>query len=185
MRIAACVGVVGLLACATSGQAPEGGLRDVTESMTTDNNTRGKQYIIFTNADVGAQSVVRAPLDSAYAAISGAYKVLGLDVKTADPMAHTVGNKKIVAMRTLLGKRLSAYLDCGLDPALGVPRADEYRVTISMVSSLAAKDPTNTIVTTLVTAEANDLATSASSVYCSSTGTLERMLLRSAGYQPS
>lgn len=141
--------------------------------------------MVYTNADVGNQTVVSAPLDSAYAALNAAYQSLGVDIKTSDPAQHMLGNRHIVAMRTFLGSHLSTFFDCGNDATIGTPRADSYQLSISVVSTLSAKDAQNTRVTTLATAMAIDLATSATPVYCPSTGKLERSLLRAAGFQPN
>jgi hypothetical protein len=138
---------------------------------------------MYGNADLGDQTVVPASLDSAYAAIVLAYRSLGVDIKTSDPSEHLLGNRHIVVMRTWLGSRLSTFFNCGNDPAIGTPRADTYQLIISVVSTLSAKDAQNTRVTTLATAQANDLATSASAVYCPSTGKIERSLLKAAGFQ--
>jgi hypothetical protein len=54
-----------------------------------------------------------------------------------------------------------------------------------MVSTLTKNDAGSTRVVTLVTGMASDIATSASDVYCSSTGVLETALLNAAGYQPN
>lgn len=139
---------------------------------------------MYGSAETGEAAQLGAPIDSAYAGILMAYRSLGIDIKTSDPAQHVLGNRHLVVMRRFLGSPLSTFFSCGNDPALGTPRADSYQMIISVVSTLVAKDANNTTVTTLATAQANDLATSASSVYCSSTGKLERSLLKAAGFQP-
>jgi hypothetical protein len=172
--------------CASGGGAapPEGGLRDVVE-VGPGNNGRDGSHVAYNSADLGEQAVLPAPIDSAYASLLMSYQSLGLQIKTSDPAQHVLGNRHIVVMRTWLGSRLSTFFNCGNDPALGTPRADSYQLIISVVSTLSAKDANSTTITTLATAQANDLATSASSVYCSSTGKLERSLLKAAGFQPN
>jgi hypothetical protein len=174
------------MGCASrGGGAPEGGIRDVAETPNGNANGRQGPHIIYGDADLGDQTIVPAPLDTAYAAITTAYRSLGLDIKTSDPSQHVLGNKHIVVMRTWLGSRLSTFFNCGNDPAIGSPRADSYQLIISVISTLSVKDAADTRVTTLVSAQANDLATSASAVYCPSTGKLERSILRAAGFEPS
>jgi hypothetical protein len=186
MRFVVCAMTLAAMGCASKGGSPpEGGIRDVAETPTGNGNGRQGAHIVYSDADLGDQTIVPAPLDTAYAAITTAYRSLGLEIKTSDPSAHMVGNQHIVVMGTWLGSRLSTYFSCGLDPTIGRPRADSYRLTISVVSTLSAKDAKDTRVTTLVSAQANDLATSASAVYCPSTGKLERTILRAAGFQPS
>lgn len=186
MRYVVCAMMaLGVLGCATGGGAPAGGLRDVAETEPGANNGRGGQHVIYSSADLGEEADVPASLDTAYAAMAMAYQSLGAEIKTSDPSQHLIGNRHIVVMRTWLGSRLSTFFSCGNDPAIGTPRADSYQLIISVVSTLSAKDAQNTRVTTLATAQANDLGTSASAVYCPSTGKIERSLLKAAGFQQS
>ncbi len=171
--------------CASGGATPEGGNRDVAEVSAGGANGREGSHIVYSDADLGTEMSVPAPLDSAEAALRAAYQSLGVEIKTSDPAQHMFGNRHIVVMRTWIGSRLSTFFNCGNDPALGTPRADSYQLIISVVSTLSVKDAQDTRVTTLATAQANDLATSASPVYCPSTGKVERALLRTAGFQPN
>lgn len=175
--------VWGLVGCASGGQAPEGGVRDVAQTLPSESSSREGSHIIYGNADVGEESFVPVPLDTAYDAMTMAYKSLGVDIMTSDPAQHVLGNRHIVVMRTWLGSRLSTFFNCGNDPAIGTPRADSYQLIISVVSTLSPKDGQNTRVTTLASATATDLATSASAVYCPSTGKIERSLLKAAGFE--
>jgi hypothetical protein len=199
MKLRAAVFGLGALACASGGASnePQSGVRDVgtvsgagshlgdskAASGTRQTLTRdlGPAY---TAPDVGWRSTVPAPLDGAYHAIMEGYGVIGVDILTNDSRAHVVGNKSVIATQ-LLGQPLSKFLDCGRDGATGQARADSYRVIFSIISSFAAVDSATTRVTTLVTAEAQDRGTSASPIHCSSTGILERALLRAAGYPSS
>jgi hypothetical protein len=138
----------------------------------------------ITDADVGMAVVVPTSLDAAYDALTKAYLSLGLKV-SRDPGAHAVGNDHVVVMRNMLGRKLSAFFNCGMDAVMGSPRADAYQVTFSVMSTLSPVDSARTRVVTLVTGQATDLATSASPVYCSSTGLMESTLLKTAGLQPN
>lgn len=175
---------LGLVGCASGGNTtPEGGIRDVAETTPGPSDAREGPHIMYTNSDLPNDAVVPSSLDSAYAALQIAYRSLGMEIKTSDPAQHMLGNRHIVVMRTFLGSPLSTFFSCGMDPAVGRPRADTYQLVISVVSTLTAKDAGDTRVSTLASAQANDIATSASSVYCPSTGKLERSLLRAAGFQ--
>jgi hypothetical protein len=183
MRFVVCAMALGLVGCATGGGAPAGGLRDVVETTPNgNNNSREGSHIVYSTADLGEENVVPAPLDTAYAAMMTAYRSLGVDIKTSDPARKVLGNRHIVVMRTWLGSRLSTFFNCGNDPAIGTPRADSYQLIISVVSTLSAKDGQSTRVNTLASATATDLSTSASAVYCPSTGKIERSLLKAAGF---
>ena len=199
MRYLVCLGAIGLVGCATG--APEGGPRDngAMPTMSGLNNGRGVggssvnqptgnsagRVSAFTSSDLGMLTTVPVPLDSAYNALAKAYATLGLPVTTNDPAEHTVGNRHVVVLHKMMGRKLSAYFSCGIDAVMGWQRADSYKVSFSMVSTLSKNDAGSTRVVTLVTGTASDIATTASDVYCSSTGVLETALLNAAGYQPN
>ena len=194
MRYLVSLSAIALVGCATS--APEGGPRDNGAFPTTrqvnmrpgavdaTSNASGRASAM-TSSDLGMLTNVPVPIDSAYAALTKAYASLGLPITTKDPVAHTVGNGRVVVLHKMMGRNLSAYLSCGIDPVMGRQRADTYQVIFSMVSTLMKNDSGSTRIVTLVTGQATDLATSASSVYCSSTGVLEGALLQAAGYPSS
>jgi hypothetical protein len=184
MRIAVWMTALVALGCASGGSpAPEGGVRDVAETPQGGNGREGP-HIVYGNADVGDQQVVFVSIDSAYKALATAYKSLGFDLKVDDPNQHLLGNRHVVKMRMMLGSRLSTFFNCGNDPAIGSPRADSYQLVFSVISTLTAKDSETTRIVTLVTGQANDMSTSASSVYCPSSGKLERAIVRAAGFDP-
>jgi len=197
MKLSAAVLGLGALACATGGVTPEpegavrdagtvgsvGGHIEATSDVTRQTLIRNLGPI-YTAPDVGWRSTVGAPIDAAYHAIMEGYGVLGVEILTNDARTHVVGNRGIIATQ-MLGQPMSKFVDCGRDGATGQPRADSYRVTLGIISSFVAVDSARTSVTTMVTAEAIDRGTSATPVHCSSTGILERALLRAAGYQSS
>ncbi|HZS58445.1 MAG TPA: hypothetical protein VFA43_04195 [Gemmatimonadaceae bacterium] len=137
----------------------------------------------MTSADLGMQTYVPQPLDSAYTNLKKAYLSMGIELTTLDPASHVVGNRRVAVRTKMLGRNLSAFLNCGQDAVMGWPRADHYQVIFSVVSTLSSADAGRTRVVTLVTGEASDMASSASAVYCSSTGALESTILKAAGYQ--
>jgi len=196
MRFVVCATAAMALGCASGGgSAPEGGVRDIgtvqipggagsKDSRGGASGAGAGTMTLYTSADVGMMTTVPAPVDAAYSALTKGYLSLGIDLATRDPGAHVIGNRHIVVMHEMFGHRLSAFFECGIDPVMGTQRADTYRLTYSVVSTLSSADAGQSRVTTLVTAQAADLATSASTVYCSSTGLMERTLLKASGFQP-
>ena len=188
-----CAAALVAVGCHTG--TPEGGPRDngafptssglskMGEALPHGNSTG--RVSAFTTSDLGMLTTVPVPLDSAYSALTKAYATLGLPVTTNDPAEHTVGNRHVVVLHKMMGRNLSAFFSCGIDAVMGRQRADTYKVSFSMVSTLTKNDAGSTRVITLVTGMASDIATSASDVYCSSTGVLETALLNAAGYQPN
>jgi hypothetical protein len=163
------------LACATVGPSPQrqGELRDVVR---TDN---GQMY--RTTPDYAITGALPKPVDEAFAAMLLAYQKLGIEATTNDTGTHSVGNMAVLAVHQFNGEDLSRYFECGRD-ALGTPRADHYRITFAVVSTLTKDGPTATKVETFVTARGSDPGGS-SDVYCSTTGHLENEIVQMASKQ--
>lgn len=167
-------GVV-VLGCATAGSSsqPTGELRDVAH------NENGE--MLRTTPDYAITGSVSRPLDEAYAGMLLAYQKLGIETTTNDPVNHRVGNTAVTVLHRWNGEDLSRFFECGRD-ALQTPRADQDRITFSVVSTLGA-DGAATKVETFVTARGADPGANGSTVYCSTTGHLEALLLKLANQQ--
>ncbi|HXB23109.1 MAG TPA: hypothetical protein VNV25_00120 [Gemmatimonadaceae bacterium] len=161
------------LACTTVGPSPQrqGELRDVVQ---TDN---GQMY--RTTPDYAITGALPKPIDEAYAAMLLAYQKLGIETTTNDPNGRSVGNMAVLVVHRFNGEDLSRYFECGRD-ALGTPRADHYRITFAVISTLVADGPTATKVETLVTARGTDPGGGGSDLYCSTTGHLENEIVKTA-----
>ena len=85
------------------------------------------------------------------ASSGGVYEQLGIPVTTTDPMTMTVGNLGYEARR-IDGVRMNAYVDCGNSPA--GPVANQYAVTLSVMTKLAKVGESRTEVSTVVDASA-------------------------------
>jgi hypothetical protein len=192
MRWVMCAVPLVAVGCHTG--APEGGPRENgpfptssgisdTHQLLPPGNSTGRANFT-TTADLGLQTYLSVPVDTAFTALKKGYLSLGLEITKQDPAEHVVGNSRVVVLHKMMGRNLSAFLNCGPDAVMGWPRADHYQVIFSILSTLTARDSGHTRLVTLVTAEASDMATSASGIYCSSAGVLETALLNAAGYQP-
>ena len=114
---------------------------------------------------------IPAPLDAVWDALPKVYQTLDIPQAGADPGAKLFGNPQF-RPRRIAGERMSAYLDCGAG-FTAVPKADEYEVTISVLTRLTPDDYGGTVAATTVTATAKPRAESGNPVYCASKGTLE------------
>ena len=127
----------------------------------------------------GARAIaIPVPLAKSWKALSAAYGNLGIPVDVADVASHTLGNHHVELRRRLGSDRLSAFLDCGkgLD---GFAHADEYAVTLDLVTQLTAADNDGTTVRTLVSATATPVSGLASEpVQCVSNGKLEQRIAK-------
>ena len=175
---AAFVGLAGAFAlgCITASNSPQrqGELRDVVQTE--------DGQMLRTTPDYSIRDAIPKPVDEAFAAMLLAYQKLGIQTTTNDVDGHSVGNMSVTALRQFHGQDLSRYFECGRD-AFNTPRADRYRITFSVVSTLAADGPGVTKVETLVTARGNDPSGNGNDVYCSTTGHLEALLIETAKQQ--
>lgn len=126
--------------------------------------------------DAGAVArTVAAPLDSIWAALPGVYETLGIAGAGADPEQKLYGNPAFKPRR-IDGERLSRYIDCGRG-VTAAPRADEFDVTMSVITRLAPAAGGGTLVTTTVQASGKPRAVSGNPVFCPSKGTLEALVV--------
>lgn len=162
-----------LWGCVATNPAP--GTLPYRDVATTEDGS-----IIRTSSDVAIRASLNLPMDEAYAAMLLAYSHLGIEATTNDSGSHVVGNMSFTLQGAFHHENLSRYFECGRDAALGTPRADHYRITFSVVSTLRPAGTSATNVETLVTAKGSDPSGNGADVYCSTTGHLEAELLQAA-----
>jgi len=110
-------------------------------------------------------------MDSVLMALPAVYTTLGVPDHGIDPESGIYGNRSFRARR-IEGNRLSNYIDCG-QGATAVPNADQFQVTMLVVTALAPGEDGGTIVTTTVDATGRPRAVAGNSVHCQSKGELE------------
>jgi len=138
------------------------------------NNQTGE--VLHTQASVGPVTTsIHAPLRAVWAALPEVYNSMGIQLTVIDQPSGTVGNRSFVRTRTLDGKRMSAYFDCG--SSMTGMRADEGRMTITAVSRATdvANGETSLATTVSGTVQTNEGA-SAQNIPCASTGVLEESI---------
>lgn len=116
---------------------------------------------------------VALPPDTAFTLIKAAYERIGVEVKSVDPVTRRVGNSNFILRREFGGTPLSAYFDCG--DGLTGPFADRARVFVSLMSTVHAKGG-GAVITTVLEATAQDVATSSDRKHCGTTGKFESQL---------
>ena len=154
-----------LVGCASAGNQP--GTPSDRVLATTDVGT------IRSHDNVGADSLVNAPPDTAFAALVAAYQDLGIEVKLLLPRAREVGNRRFSKMYELAGVRLSKYVGCGQSET--GQAADNYRITMSIVSRVTPSG-TGSRIDTQLTAYAEDLSSSKGAISCTTLGGLEERI---------
>jgi len=155
----------GLIACAgASTQTPSPNERVLA---TTDVGT------VRSHDANAADSVIEATPDVVFSALAAAYQDLGIEVKFLNSATRQIGNKRFSKMYDLGGVRLSKYVGCGSTET--GPAADNYRVTMSIVSQVTPSG-TGSRVSTQLTAYAEDLGSSKGTLSCLTLGALEQRI---------
>jgi hypothetical protein len=167
--ISALTAVLTLAGCASSNSQPASTITD--RIVFTD-----QQGHVYHTTDMStAQNFdVAAPPATTLAVLNQTYNDLHIPVATLSTTSSEVGNKQFrVIGHSLAGHRLSLLLDCGVDPSVGVQRADAYDVTMAVLSTLAPSGTNGTTVTTDVEGTAKAIGVSGEPLHCTTTGRLE------------
>ena len=117
--------------------------------------------------------LVPASIDSVWSALPRVFEILDIPDVQEDLAQRAFGNSGYRARR-IEGDRLSKYIDCGTG-ATAVPNADQYEVTLSVITRLSQTDD-GTLATTTVHASARPRAETRNPVPCQSKGVLEERL---------
>jgi hypothetical protein len=169
MRRSLMFGVLASAACASGSSAVVE--RTSERAVYTDVDGQVHRTVDVTRAKV---VTVAAPPDQTWNAVLAAYRALGIDVLLQEPSKGQLGNGHFARIGKLAGVQLSEYLDCGGSSFDG-PRADSYRVTLSLITTLVPEGSGTSLATEL-TAEARPLSVSGDPVHCVSTQHLEERL---------
>jgi hypothetical protein len=167
-RIALALLLAGTLgACASSG--PSAGGRDGPERTMVEGGAGFAEIEIFTEPGVGERTIEAESAD-VWEILPDVYEQLKIPVSLSDPGRKVMGNSGYRARR-IEGARMSKYFRCGTG-MLGA-LADDYNITLSVVTRLTdAPDGGTTLVTT-VDAIGRPRATSGNPLRCESSGVLE------------
>jgi hypothetical protein len=141
------------------------------KSMTVDEDRK-----VFRAVDQGIKMSFKAPRDSVWRAVVGAYTDLGLLPELADTSTWVVARMKIPMRRVYDGMRTSALFSCG-ETMTGGSNADNGQIVASARSQIIGSDATTTRIATLVDAYViPDGGTSSNALHCGSTGAMESRL---------
>ena len=166
--LAVTLSAVVVSACASSAPATTS-----QEPRAVTRVTRGAETVEIFADSRGVARLVAAPLDSVWLALPKVYDRLEIPVALSDRTQWTFGNPRYRAHR-FEGRPLSQYLDCGR--GMGAPYADQFSVTLSVLTRLTEAEGGTRVVTT-VSGSAKPRAVSGNSVSCTSkVGRLELRL---------
>jgi hypothetical protein len=149
-------------------------------STATPSESTGERVLATTETGIvrsheasGADSIIKAPPAQVFSALRAAYADLGIDIGLLNPTSLEVGNRRFSKMYEIAGVKMSKYVGCG--SAETGPAADNYRVTMSLISQVSPAD-SGARVSTTMTAYAEDLASSKGKLSCMSLGALEQRI---------
>jgi hypothetical protein len=158
---------VGALGCASSNAPPRETVTRVDVSTVA-----GTLSVTELHNEPGmAIHAVPAPPDSVLHALARVYAILSIPDAGTVPGQLVYGSRNFRARR-IEGQRLSTYIDCGTGMT-ATPKADEYAVTLTLVSRLEPAEDHGTRVETVMQASARPRSTAGNSVSCQSRGRLE------------
>lgn len=158
-----------LAGCASSGSLPPGA------APTRILETAGGYDIHLASEAPGATYTVDVPPERAISVLAAVYQEMEIPVTLRDPATRSLGNPELAGRRRLAGRPLSAYLDCG--HTLTGPVADNYRVQLSVITSLQPAEGGKTRVVTRVGGQArSNEGASGHPVTCTSRGRLEEQI---------
>ncbi len=158
---------VAALGCGSSGVVPNGGVsRSINLSGPT-GSTR-LQYFEDVNSRSDYLSATPAIL---WPKLGTAYTALSVPITTVDSANHILGAIRASVMGRFGKRPISYALDCGQNE-YGAPRANSYRVTLTVLTELAPSGR-GTRITSVVSGFAQEASVSSTSAQCSSTGALE------------
>jgi hypothetical protein len=160
--------VLALAGCASGSGGPSSTIND--RVVFTD---QAGNVIHTTDVSTAQNFAVAAPPATTLAVLTQTYNDLHIPIATLSTESNQVGNKQFrVIGHSLGGHRLSLLLDCGIDPTVGIQRADAYDVTMTVLSA-ATSSGSGTMVTTDVEGSARPVGVSGEALHCATTGRLE------------
>ncbi len=118
-----------------------------------------------------------APRGEVFAAVRSAFETLRIRPDYVDSLAGHFGVLKLRASTKLGGERLSLFFNCGR--GMAGDNADQWRLSIALVTFLRPSGVSNTEFGSGLAAQAQDMSgVSKDQVTCGSTGELETRILK-------
>jgi hypothetical protein len=130
---------------------------------------------IQSTTDASDRFAVKAPVDKAFDALTGAFRDVGIEPTQINSATHQVGNPGFQRTGKLGATPLSAYFECGSD--MTGQRANRDRLTIAISATVVAVTAAASEVRTQINASSrNMMGTSSDQIACGTTGRLEATL---------
>lgn len=160
--------LVGALGCGSSNVPPPETPRRV--DVSTGAGTLGHTEL-HTEPGMAVHTLQVAP-DSVWRVLPRVYEMLEVPEAGIAPDGTRMYGARNIRPRRIDGNRLSTYIDCGMG-ITATPKADEYQVTLTLITQLDPAEDGATRVETRLEATARPRATSGAPASCRSLGRLE------------
>ncbi|MDE2752460.1 MAG: hypothetical protein OXI83_07790 [Gemmatimonadota bacterium] len=167
----------GLLATAAAGCASGGGGGSNEDAAPLPPERRnvlrvaGYQAVeMYNEAGVGVRTLDVAAA-TVWSVVGGVYAQMEIPVEQSDPRLMQLGTPGYAARR-IEGDRMNTFIDCGSN--LAGPMANQYDITLSVVTRLTSKGPESTEILTMIDAYGRPRAVSGNPIHCQSRGVLEQ-----------
>jgi hypothetical protein len=155
-----------LAGCATT--APGTQDPSVVSILTGDGNT----IQIQRGADIRVNHAVTVGPDRVWDVLPLVYAELGIKPDIRDPARHMVGVSAHRFSTRILNRNASDFFECGLDPGLQRPLADQVPITARVVTEIQAVSGGSEL-RTIVEGSARRTGGNAGTATCRSTGLME------------
>ena len=128
------------------------------------------------NSDGGITRYVQATPEEVWKTLLVTYNELELPITALAAGTQRISSSSKRAPRTLAGKPLRDYLDCG--SGISGPRVDSYDVAYTLVSVVTPAGDSTAVQSSLVASATSRGGTSSAPVDCVTTGSLEKRIAR-------
>ncbi|MCY4397848.1 MAG: hypothetical protein OXE96_00675 [Gemmatimonadetes bacterium] len=124
---------------------------------------------LVNEAGVGTMTIPAKP-ELVWGVLGGVYGQLDIPVEASNARTMEIGNTGY-RPRRVGGDRMSTFFNCGNNMTGRL--ADQYEVTLSVITVLTAREPDSTQVRSVVDASARPREVSGNRIHCASRGVLE------------
>jgi hypothetical protein len=171
--LAALGGLVGLAGCA----AGTGGTTDTGSTITVLTGD-GVSYAVDRSPEMRLDQPVNRTPGEAWLALPRVYRALGFEVDTRVDSRRQLGTSQQRFSGRFLDRRVSDFFDCGTDPGLMRPLADQAPIDARVVTTVGTGSGGTAQLRTEVSGSARRTGGTAGRAECRSTGLLEVLIAR-------
>lgn len=116
-----------------------------------------------------------SPPAAVWLAVKKVYQEFEIPITVENPQVHQIGNQNFFKSRTLGGKPMTQFVDCG--NGMTGPKAASYRIYMSLLTDVFAEAGGTKVQTTFIPMGQDMAGNSTDRIPCGSTGRLEQLFL--------